>query len=199
MTPTSPDPGSTSDRSDNRELRRALRDPFMRLVRVRVEDRSGVLQRVTNCLGRRGLRLLSCAVGQNSDPGTLSLWLQVEHGSQPADQVVKQLAKLIDVVSVEDLTGSHPLEWVTALVEIRADEVGQSAIDLLGSCGAEVVRRDERSLLAALSGTPQVVEAALERLRQLPLVDWMVSRPIGLGSGDPLSADQNRNSPQEWR
>lgn len=199
MTAASRDTAFRSDSSDSRDVTRALRDPFIRLVRVRVEDRSGVLQRVTNCLGRRGLRLLSCSVGQNADPGTLSLWLQVEHGSQPADQVAKQLAKLIDVVSVEDLTGSHPLEWVTALVEIRAEADDPATAELLESCNAEVVRRDERSLLAALSGTPEVVEAALERLRQLPLVDWILSRPIGLGSGDPLPADQSRNTPREWR
>ncbi|MHB1499716.1 MAG: ACT domain-containing protein [Candidatus Dormibacteria bacterium] len=156
-----------------------------RLVLVRVEDRSGVLQRITNCLGRRGLRLLSCAVGQGPEAGILSLWIRVGMGGQPADQVVKQLSKLIDVVSVEDRTNRQPVEWVTALVEIRTDLDGHRIDTALRERGLHVLERREGSVLTAVSGTPQDVDGALAGLSGLPIIDWILSRPISLGGEAP--------------
>jgi acetolactate synthase-1/3 small subunit len=161
----------------------------VRLISVRVEDRAGVLQRITNCLERRGLRLHSCAVGQGAEGGVLSLWLRVATGSQPADQVVKQLSKLIDVVSVEDLTGQAPLEWTLALVEFSLagrEEQVQTAVERLR---AQVVRCGGGRLVAALSGPPAVVEAALEELRTLPVLNWVCSRPLALAPSTDSGAD----------
>jgi acetolactate synthase-1/3 small subunit len=152
----------------------------VRLISVRVEDRAGILQRITNCLERRGLRLHSCAVGQGAEDGILSLWLRVATGSQPADQVVKQLSKLIDVVSVEDLTAQAPMEWTLALVEFSLaarEEQVRAAVERLG---AEVVHCGGGRLVAALSGPPAVVEAALDELRVLPVLNWVCSRPLAL-------------------
>jgi acetolactate synthase-1/3 small subunit len=158
---------------------------------VQAEDRSGVLQRVTNCLARRGFRLLSCTICQGPTSGLLSIWLRVGTGPQPYDQVTKQLAKLIDVVSVEDLTEQDPLQWVTALVEIR--KVGD-ARDLelaLDRPGVQVVRRLESSVLAAVSGPPEEVGESMRRLRQLPLVDWVVGRPLALAQHKTVPATAN--------
>jgi acetolactate synthase-1/3 small subunit len=160
-----------------------------------VEDRSGVLQRVTNCVARRGFRLLSLAVGQGPEPGLLSLWLRVGTGPQPPDQVIKQLSKLIDVVSVEDRTEAAPLEWVTALVAIRrlGDPLELEAA--LNRPGVQIVRRGRDSVLAAVAGTPDQVEASLGQLRRLPVSDWVVGRPLALGepgSAPPVAWDDQR-------
>jgi acetolactate synthase-1/3 small subunit len=166
-----------------------------RLISVRVEDRSGVLQRITNCLGRRGLRLYSCAVGQDAEDGILTLWLRVATGTQPADQVVKQLSKLIDVVSVEDLTGRAPLEWTLALVEFGLSEREGEICAALERLQARVVHRDDGRLVAALSGPPEMVRAALEELRTLPVLNWVCGRPMALapnpGSGAGIDIQFN--------
>ncbi len=162
--------------------------PRVRLISVRVEDRAGVLQRITNCLARRGLHLASCAVGQGSESGVLNLWLRVDPGTQPADQIVKQLNKLIDVVSVEDLTRSEPIEWAMALVEFRPNGRGDQIEETLRRVRAEVVHRDPERLIAALAGPPDLVQAMLDELSQLPIVDFVCSRPMALGSGYPVSA-----------
>jgi len=160
----------------------------VRLISLRVEDRAGVLQRITNCLARRGLHLASCAVGQGSEPGVLNLWLRVDAGAQPPDQIVKQLNKLIDVVSVEDLTRSDPIEWAMALVEFRPGGRGDQIETTLQRLRAEVVHRDPDRLIAALAGPPDMVQAMLDELSQLPIVDWVCSRPMALGSGTPARA-----------
>ena len=170
--------------------------PRVRLISMRVEDRAGVLQRITNCLSRRGLHLASCAVGQGSEMGVLNLWLRVDPGTQPPDQVVKQLTKLIDVVSVEDLTRSAPIEWAMALVEFRPNGKAAQIEETLHRVRAEVVHRDPERLIAALAGPPDLVQAMLDELSQLPIVDWVCSRPMALGSGSPATEDKPAPRPQ---
>ena len=144
------------------------------------------MQRVTNCLGRRGFRLLSCAVGQGPEAGLLCLWLRVATGTQPPDQVSKQLSKLIDVVGVEDRTETAPLEWVTALVEIRRGGDELALEQALSQTGVQVVRRRQDSVLAAVTGTPEQVEMSLGQLRLLPVADWVVGRPLALPEQGPF-------------
>lgn len=152
-----------------------------RLVMVQAEDRSGILQRVTNCLARRGFQLFSCTVGQGPTDGLLTLWLRVGTGPQPVDQVTKQLAKLIDVVSVDDMTARAPVQWTTALVEIRRSGDEHDLEAALNHPGVQVVRHLEGSVLAAIGGPPEQVEEILARIRRLPVIDWVVGRPLALG------------------
>lgn len=148
-----------------------------RLIALRIEDRPGVLQRVTNCLGRRGMDLRSCAVGQGSAPGELLLWLRVDPGGQPPVQVERQLAKLVDVVSAEDMTGAAPPEWAVGLFEFGDSPEVERA---LGEMGAQVVERGTGRILAALAGPPARLAAARSAFRRLPLRSWVMSRPIGM-------------------
>lgn len=151
-----------------------------RLIAVRVEDRPGVLLRVTNCLGRRGHRLLSCAVGEGPAAGELRLWLRVDTGSQPAAQAALQLAKLIDVVEVQDLTDSAPREWALGLFEFPGPGPGARE---LARFGARVVERSPERVVAALSGPPPLLEAARRAFEGLRLRDWVCGRPIALAGG----------------
>ncbi len=151
-----------------------------RLISVRVEDRGHALLRVANCLARRGFRLESCAVAHSPEPGVLSLTLRVDPGGQAAEQVVRQLAKLVDLVSVEDLTGRRPLEWTSALVEMEVPASAGELEEVLHRHRAQVLRRSGGRVVAALSGPPAAVEQALEDLGRLRLRDWVCSGALAL-------------------
>jgi acetolactate synthase-1/3 small subunit len=165
----------------------------IRLISVRVEDRRGVLQRVTNLLGRRGFGIETCAVGPSAEPGVVAISLRIDAGTQAHDQIVKQLTKLIDVVSVEDITSSATVEWSTALVDLRSDEVDQVFATLPDGVGGQVVRQAGPRTITAISGPPGPVEEALTELRRRPSSDWICSGPLALntapaGGSGPASA-----------
>jgi acetolactate synthase-1/3 small subunit len=166
----------------------------IRLISVRVEDRRGVLQRVTNLLGRRGFGIETCAVGPSAEPGVVAISLRIDAGSQSHDQIVKQLNKLIDVVSVEDITGSATVEWSTALLDLSADEVGSAFSSLPQGVTAQVVRPQGDRTIAAVSGPPGLVEAALVELRRRPTVNWICSGPLALATV-PTSATAAAEQP----
>ena len=158
-----------------------------RLLCVLVEDRPGILQRVTNCVGRRGHRLVSCAVAEGPEEGALRLWLRVDTGVQPPEQAALQLRKLIDVVAVEDLTETGVTEWTFGLFEFRPPFARELESEL-GNWGAQLVERSPERLVAALSGPPAALDAAQAALAGLGLSDFARGRPIALQPAMPQEA-----------
>lgn len=154
-----------------------------RLISLRVEDRPGVLQRVTNCLGRRGMGIEACAVGPSSDPGVVGISLRVDAGAQAADQIVKQLTKLIDVVSVEDITSSSAVEWSCALVSLSKERAQGALPRLPEPVTAQVVKQSGDRALAALAGPPGKVALALELIGRGDDVEWICSGALALVPG----------------
>ena len=166
----------------------------IRLISVRVEDRRGVLQRVTNLLGRRGFGIETCAVGPSAEPGVVAISLRIDAGTQSHDQIVKQLNKLIDVVSVEDITNSATVEWSTALVDLRSDEVDQAFAQLPEGVGGQVVTQAGLRTITAISGPPGPVEEALAELRRRRSSDWICSGPLALATA-PARGSHSSSSP----
>ena len=172
----------------------------IRLISVRVEDRRGVLQRVTNLLGRRGFGIETCAVGPSAEPGVVAISLRIDAGTQPHDQIVKQLNKLIDVVTVEDITSSSTVEWSTALVDLRSQEVDSAFARLPNGVTGQVVRPAGASTVVAIWGPPGLVEEALAELRQRPNSTWICSGPLAMatssagGSGPDSAPDPGGSS-----
>src|SRR5207245_10470112 len=95
----------------------------IRVLSVLVEDGPNTLSKVSGVIRRRGFHVRSISVGPSQEPGRSRLTLQVDHGHAEADQVRKQLERLVEVVEVEDLTGHevHSRELVVA--KVSASEV----------------------------------------------------------------------------
>ncbi|MGP8249307.1 MAG: acetolactate synthase small subunit [Candidatus Dormibacteria bacterium] len=154
----------------------------IRLISVLVEDRRGVLQRITNLLGRRGFGIETCAVGPSSEPGVVAISLRIDAGSQAHDQIVKQLRKLIDVVSVEDITDPSTIEWSTALVELLTGELETTLAQLPAAVTGQAVRRQGARTIAAIAGPPQQLDEVLSELCDRTGARWICSGPLALAA-----------------
>ncbi|MGC1185120.1 MAG: acetolactate synthase small subunit [Candidatus Dormiibacterota bacterium] len=152
----------------------------IRVISVRVEDRRGILQRVTNLLGRRGFGIVACAVGASAEPGVVAMSLRIDAGTQAPDQIVKQLAKLIDVVSAEDITHATTVEWASALLDLGSDELAAALEQLPDLVVAQVVHHSESRTVVAVGGPPGAVEGALSELRLRPSSTWICAGPLAL-------------------
>ena len=69
-----------------------------------VEDRPGVLARVASLFRRRGFNIESLTVGHCEEPGLSRMTIVVDGDDHQVDQVCRQLFKLIEVISVQDIT-----------------------------------------------------------------------------------------------
>ena len=113
-----------------------------------VEDRPGVLHRVSSLFRRRGFNIDSLAVGTTAEQGISRMTLVVDGDQGIVDQVEKQLMKLIDVVQVSDLTREETVVRELALVKVACStEQRRDLLDIVEIFRAQAIDVSPTSLV----------------------------------------------------
>src|ERR1700719_1444972 len=87
-----------------------------------VENKSGVLARIAGVLSARGFNIDSLTVAKALDPGFSLMTVVVGVDDLLAEQVIKQLSKLINVVTVTNLSEAPSVEREMVLVKVSLPE-----------------------------------------------------------------------------
>jgi acetolactate synthase-1/3 small subunit len=77
------------------------------VLSVLVENKAGVLARVSGLFARRGFNILSLAVAPTQDERLSRITMTVDVDSAPLDQVTKQLFKLINVLEIQEIDAAR--------------------------------------------------------------------------------------------
>jgi len=131
---------------------------------VLVEDESGALSRIAGLFARRGFNIDSLAVGPAEAPGISRLTMVVEGDGQTLQQMTKQLDKLVNVLTVLDLSNLPAVERELMLLKVSAegDQRGR-ILDLVQIFRAKVVDVSDDVLTLEVVGDPGKL-VALEKL-----------------------------------
>ena len=145
----------------------------IRVLSVLVEDGPNTLSKVSGVIRRRGFHVRSISVGPSQEPGRSRLTLQVDHGHAEADQVRKQLERLVEVVEVEDLTGHdvHSRELIVA-------KVATSEVAGLVQRGARVLDTGPEGTTVEFAGEGTDVGDFVDELIRHGIVDVARSGPV---------------------
>ncbi len=128
-----------------------------------VEDKPGVLMRVSSLFRRRGFNISSLTVGPTEEPGLSRMTLTVDGDSAPIEQVEKQLYKLIDVVKVSDLTEEDMIARELALIKIRCNNVNRhELLDIANVFRADVVDIASGSLILQVVGDEDKINGLIK-------------------------------------
>lgn len=130
------------------------------ILSVLVENKAGVLARVSGLFARRGFNIFSLAVAPNVDDRFSRITIVVDVASTPLEQVTKQLFKLIHVVRITELHPDDSIERELMLVTIKANPTGRAeAIELAGLFDAQVLEVGTAELTISLADTPDRLDA----------------------------------------
>ena len=143
------------------------------MLSVLVEDNSGTLSKVSGLIRRRGFHVRAISVGPSREPGRFRMTLQIDAGHAEADQVLKQLERLVDVVEVEDLTGHdvHTRELVVA-------RVAASEVSGLVQLGARVLESGPTWTTIEFAGEGDEVGGFVDELTSHGILDVVRSGPV---------------------
>ena len=126
-----------------------------------------MLARVSGLFARRGFNIQSLAVAPTDNELFSRLTIVVDAESDPLDQVVKQLDKLINVVRIQELSPSHSVSRELILATVNLAEGNEDNIMReVESFDANVLSVGEKKIMVSLSGPPEVIyefEAGLEK------------------------------------
>jgi len=151
---------------------------------VLVENKPGVLTRVAGLFARRGFNIDSLAVGESEDPRLSRITLTIDGERHPIEQVTKQLHKLINVVKIRELEPDGMVAAELLLVKVAAEgEKRTEALQVAEIFKAKIVDVDRRALTLRVVGTTDKLEALLELLRPLGILEVVRTGTIAIGRG----------------
>jgi acetolactate synthase-1/3 small subunit len=135
---------------------------------VLVENRPGVLSRVSGLFTRRGFNIESLAVGTCEEPDMSRMTIVVNGDDAQVEQVIKQLNKLIDVIKVSDITEMETVDRELALIKVTA-EVGSTRAEVMQIVDifrAQIVDVGAKTVVLEVTGGSTKIDALESLLRQ---------------------------------
>lgn len=149
------------------------------ILSVLVENKPGVLARVSSMFARRGFNIHSLAVGPAADPEFSMMTVVVE--DENLEQVLKQLRKLVNTIKVTELNPQDSIEREVMLVRVAADASQRGELlEAARVFKARAVDVGTTSLTFEITGTPDKVNDFLELLRPYGLIELAKSGWIAL-------------------
>jgi len=159
---------------------------------VLVENKPGVLARISGLFARRGYNIESLAVGPTEDPDLSRITVQVGVDSQLVlEQIVKQLNKLIEVIKIVELEDGASVGRELMLIKVKADTATRSQIiEIVQLFRGKTVDVQNDSMTIEATGSPDKLEALLEMLKPYGVRELVQSGLVALGRGGRSLADR---------
>ena len=142
------------------------------VLSVLVQNRPGVLARVSGLFARRGYNIFSLAVAPTDDVDYSRITIVVDISATPLEQIVKQLFKLIDVVRITELDPRNSVERELMLAPVRIEE-GQrgQVVELANIFEAKVLAVGSDAMSLSMDGTPEKIDDFEELLKGYGIVE----------------------------
>jgi acetolactate synthase I/III small subunit len=140
---------------------------FQRTISALVQDKPGVLARISGLFRRRGFNIASLAVGRSERSGMSRMTFVVEGPDEVVRHVAAQLDRLIDVVEVHDITEQNIVWRELALIKVGAPASSRSEVlELANVYRANVIDIGVESLTLEISGGRQKIDSLIELLKK---------------------------------
>lgn len=136
------------------------------ILSVLVENKSGVLSRVTGMISRRGFNIESLTVAPAEDSTMSRLTAIVNADEVGYEQITKQLHKLVSVYKITDLTDEDAIERELALFKVSAPpDRRHEIIEIANVFRANIVDVGKNSLTIEATGDESKLEAMEDLFR----------------------------------
>ena len=161
---------------------------------VLVENRPGVLARISGLVARRGYNIESLAVGPTERPELSRITLQVGvENAQFLEQITKQLNKLVEVLKIVELEEAS-VRRELVLIKLKADPSTRSQIiEIVQLFRGKTVDVQNESLTIEATGSPDKLDALLEMLRPYGVRELVQSGLVALGRGSKSLTDRSKS------
>jgi acetolactate synthase I/III small subunit len=169
---------------DELEAAVGIRSGRKHVLSILVENKPGVLARITGLFARRGFNIDTLAVGPTDDERFSRITLTLDGAVHPIDQVTKQLHKLINVLKIRDLEPVETLARELALFKVSAD--GAARAEVMQICEifrAKIVDVTKRSVVIEVTGVCDKVDAFERLVRPFGLIEMARTGEIAISRG----------------
>ena len=158
---------------------------------VLVENKPGVLARISALFSRRGFNIDSLAVGPTEHAEISRMTVVVDVEALPLEQVTKQLNKLVEVLKVVELDPSASVQREILLVKVKADTSTRSQVlETVQLFRAKVVDVANDAVTIEATGNADKLRALLEILEPFGVKELVQSGLVAVGRGSRSITDR---------
>ena len=154
-----------------------------------VQDKPGVLNRVSSMFRRRGYNIASLAVGHSEIPNLSRMTFVVEGDDSTVEQATKQLYKLIDVVRVNKLSDTGSVSREMALIKVKSTvQTRSEIIQMVEIFKANIVDVSPDSMIIEVTGDQEKIDSFHNLLEPFGVKEVMRTGRVAMDRG--LSSSQ---------
>lgn len=155
-------------------------------ISVLVENKFGVLARVSGLFSGRGYNIESLCVAPTLDPSVSMMTLVTTGDDRVVEQVTKQLNKLIDVIKVTDVSDRDCIDREMMLVRVSAERDKRDEILRVAQIfKARVVDVAVKSITLEVTGTDDKIDAVLRILKPLGIRELVRTGKVAMLRAEP--------------
>ena len=151
------------------------------VLSVLMENRTGVLRRISGLFGRRGYNIDSIVASATEDENLTRMTVVVEGDEYILDQVIKQLIKLHEIIDVENVTNADTLSRQLLLMKLRATH--ETRIDIIqraDAFGARIVDIKADSIIIEASAEDSVTQSIVDTFEPYGIISLMKTGTVAL-------------------
>jgi len=149
-----------------------------------VEDRPGVLNRVSSLFRRRNFNIESIAVGHSEQPGFSRMTIVVDGATTAVEQVRKQLDKVIEVVKVMDISEEPIVARELSLIKVHATSSTRSEIiQIVDIFRANIIDVAPSSLIVEVTGDTDKIDSLFNLLKRFGVKELARTGRIAMARG----------------
>lgn len=160
-------------------------------INVLVENKFGVLARISSLFSGRGYNIESLCVAPTLDPTVSQMTIVTAGEDAVIEQVTKQLNKLIDVIKVTDVTERECVDREMILVRVSADQGNKrdEILRLAQIFKARVVDVAQKSLTLEITGNEEKIDAVLRSLKPLGIRELVRTGKLAMLRAEPRASN----------
>lgn len=154
------------------------------VISLLVENKVGVLARITSLISGRGFNIDSLAVGETENPALSRMTIVVKGDDAILEQVRKQLGKIIDVIKVIDFTGEEFVERGLMLLKVNvpAGKRGE-IIEIVEIFRGKIIDVSQKDLVIEIAGIEDKLDAMVNLFRPYGIKELVRTGCIAIGRG----------------
>ena len=157
-----------------------------RIISILLENEFGALSRVVGLFAQRGYNIDTLTVAPTDDGTLSSLTLTTQGDDKMAEQIVKQLHKLIDTLKVVDLTVGPHIERELLLVKVKAtdSDVRTELKNCVEIFRGHIIDVTPSTYTVQLAGDSDKLDALIEAVAHMGIMEVVRSGVLGISRGD---------------
>ena len=154
-----------------------------------VANKPGVLIRISLVFARRGYNIDSLVVSEGKDPQFSTMNIVASGDQKVLDQILKQLNKLVDVVTAHDRTDDDIIQHELAMFKIQCNgENRMQVLQLAHALNCEITDITETTIILQASGTSEKLDSIESVLDPYGIIELVRTGKVLMAKGEQLTS-----------